>query len=63
MNACTTGSSEPSHVLTAMGVDADLAHSALRLTVGTDNDADQIARVSRLLPEIIERLRALSPVP
>ena len=62
-SACTTGSSEPSHVLTAMGVDADLAHSALRLTVGTDNDADQIARVSRLLPEIIERLRALSPVP
>ncbi len=61
-SACSTGSDEPSHVLTAMGVDDDLAHAALRLTLGTDNDAGQVARVSRVLPEIIDRLRALSPV-
>ena len=33
-SACTTGSLEPSHVLTAMGIDDDLAHASLRLTVG-----------------------------
>ena len=61
-SACTTGSAEPSHVLTAMGVDADLAHSALRLTVGTDNTPAQIQRVVDILPPIVEHLRALAPV-
>ncbi|MEE9276814.1 MAG: aminotransferase class V-fold PLP-dependent enzyme, partial [Dehalococcoidia bacterium] len=61
-SACTTGSVEPSHVLTALGVDEELAHGAVRLTVGTDNDAEQIERVAQVLPQIIERLRALSPV-
>ena len=61
-SACTTGSTEPSHVLLAMGVDADLAHSAVRLTVGTDNDRAQMERVARVLPEIVERLRALAPI-
>jgi len=61
-SACTTGSVEISHVLEAMGVSEELAHGAIRLTVGTDNDAAQIERVARILPEAIERLRALSPV-
>ena len=61
-SACTTGSSEPSHVLTAMGVDSELAHSAVRLTLGTGNTAAQIDHVGRVLPEVIERLRALSPL-
>ena len=60
-SACSTGANEPSHVLTAMGIDADLAHSALRLSVGTDNDAAQIERVTTVLPGVIERLRALAP--
>ena len=61
-SACTTGSTEASHVLLAMGVDEDLARSAVRLTLGTENDEEQIARVGQVLPEVIERLRALSPV-
>lgn len=61
-SACSTGANEPSHVLTAMGVDPDLAHSALRLTVGVGNDLEQMERVGRLLPEIIARLRALAPL-
>ena len=61
-SACTTGSSEPSHVLTAMGVDSDLAHSALRLTLGQGTTQAQVDRVGRVLPEAIERLRALSPI-
>ena len=60
-SACTTGSSEPSHDLTAMGIDSDLAHSTVRFTVGTDNDSNQISHVGKIVPEIIERLRALSP--
>lgn len=59
-SACTTGALEPSHVLTAMGIDRDLAHSALRLTVGIDNTDDQIDHVLAVLPGIVSRLRALA---
>ncbi len=59
-SACTTGSLEPSHVLTAMGIDADLAHASLRLTVGKDNTDAQIDRVLDTLPAIVGRLRALA---
>jgi cysteine desulfurase len=60
-SACTTGSLEPSHVLTAMGIDDDLAHASLRLTVGKGNTDEQIDYVLERLPEIVERLRALAP--
>ncbi len=59
-SACTTGSLEPSHVLTAMGIDSDLAHASLRLTLGQSNTEAQIDRVLDVLPGIVERLRALS---
>ena len=60
-SACTTGSLEPSHVLTAMGIDDDLAHASLRLTVGKGNTDAQIDYVLEQLPAIVERLRALAP--
>lgn len=60
-SACTTGALEPSHVLTAMGIDPDLAHASLRLTVGKDNTEEQIEYVLDKLPEIVGRLRALAP--
>ncbi|MBK6561210.1 MAG: cysteine desulfurase [Dehalococcoidia bacterium] len=59
-SACTTGALEPSHVLTAMGIDSDLAHASLRLTVGKDTSAPQIDRVLETLPAIVERLRSLA---
>lgn len=59
-SACTTGSLEPSHVLTAMGIDADLAHASLRLTVGKDNTDAQITHVIEVLPGIVARLRSLA---
>ena len=59
-SACTTGSTEPSHVLTAMGIEADLAHAALRITVGKDNTEEEIDRVLEVLPSIVARLRALA---
>ena len=59
-SACTTGALEPSHVLTAMGIDSDLAHASLRLTVGKSNTDEQIDRVLDVLPEVVARLRALA---
>jgi len=59
-SACTTGSLEPSHVLTAMGIDRDLAHASLRLTVGKGNTDEDIDRVLDVLPGIVARLRALA---
>jgi cysteine desulfurase len=59
-SACTTGSVEPSHVLLAMGVDRELAHAALRLTLGNDNTDEQVDRVLDTLPEIVSRLRSLA---
>lgn len=59
-SACTTGALEPSHVLTAMGIDSDLAHASLRLTVGKDTSAAEIDHVLQTLPAIVSRLRALA---
>lgn len=59
-SACTTGALEPSHVLTAMGIDPDLAHASLRLTVGKDTTHEDIDRVLDVLPEIVDRLRGLA---
>jgi cysteine desulfurase len=60
-SACTSGSLEPSHVLTAMGVAAELARGSLRLTVGKDNTMEEIDYLLEVLPGIVSRLRALSP--
>ena len=61
-SACSTGSTEPSHVLTAIGVDTDTAHSAVRLSLGQSNTLEQVQRLAGTIPEIVGRLRALSPV-
>ena len=61
-SACTSGSLDPSHVLMAIGLTHEWAHGSLRLTVGdftTDEDIDYILEK---LPQIIERLRMLSPL-
>lgn len=62
-SACTTGSVEPSHVLVAMGVPAELARGSLRFTFGRDNTDADVDRVLEALPPIVQRLRALSPLP
>jgi len=61
-SACHSGSTEPSHVLMAMGLDKNAARASLRFSLmktATDADVDQILRI---VPEAVERLRALSPV-
>ncbi len=61
-SACHSGSTEPSHVLMAMGLDKNAARASLRfslLRTATDEDVDHVLRV---VPEAVEHLRALSPV-
>lgn len=61
-SACTSGATEPSHVLTAMGIDPYIARGAIRLSLGRSTTREQIDRLLAILPPIIERLRSLSPV-
>jgi len=60
-SACTTGSLEPSHVLTAMGVKLIRARGSIRFSLGIYNTDADIDHVLRHLPGIISRLRAISP--
>jgi len=59
-SACTTGATEPSHVLRAIGVPEAAIAGSLRLTVGRDNTAAQSDTVLTLLPDLIAHLRANS---
>lgn len=60
-SACSSGSSEPSHVLLAMGIPGDLCQSALRFSLGHDNTREEIDYVIEILPGIVARLREMSP--
>ncbi|MEE8369674.1 MAG: aminotransferase class V-fold PLP-dependent enzyme, partial [Dehalococcoidia bacterium] len=60
-SACTSGSLEPSHVLTAMGLPLELARGSLRLTVGKDTTSEEVDYLLEVLPGIVSRLRSLSP--
>ena len=57
-SACASGSLEPSHVLSAMGLSPDRARSSVRFSLGRDNTAEEIDRVLAVLPPIVEDLRA-----
>lgn len=61
-SACTSGSLDPSHVLIAMGLDHQLAHGSLRMTLGVDNTEEEIDYVLEVMPEIVARLRSMSSV-
>ena len=61
-SACTTGNSEPSHVLRAMGLSDERCRASLRLTVGRDNAADEIDEVVNVLAETVARVRELAGV-
>lgn len=61
-SACTSGSLDPSHVLLAMGLTHEIAHGSLRLSLGRDNTEADVDLVLQELPEIVERLRAMSPL-
>ncbi|MFZ1948296.1 MAG: cysteine desulfurase NifS [bacterium] len=62
-SACTSGSLEPSHVLLAMGLPAEIAHGSLRLSLGRGTTEEEIDKVIAALPPIVEKLRAMSAFP
>ena len=61
-SACTSGSLEPSHVLTAMGIDPADTQGSVRFSLGRDNTKEDIDYVLSVLPPIIKRLRDMSPL-
>lgn len=60
-SACSSGTLEPSHVLKAMGVPLVLAQSAIRFSLGRENTGEEIEETVRVLREVVERLRRMSP--
>jgi len=61
-SACSSGSLEPSHVLTAMGVSHELANGAIRFSLGRGTTEDDIDKLMGILTTSVTRLRELSPL-
>jgi cysteine desulfurase len=60
--ACSSGAIEPSHVLVAMGLRTDQARASIRFSLGKQTVAEEIDVALALVPEVVARLRELSPV-
>jgi cysteine desulfurase len=56
-SACSAGSLEPSHVISALGVEKRLANSLVRFSLGKGSTAEEVARVEEILPEVVKRAR------
>jgi len=61
-SACTSGSLDPSHVLLAIGLPHEIAHGSLRLTLSEKNTMEEIDFVIGKIKEIVQQLRAMSPL-
>jgi len=61
-SACSSTSLEPSHVLLAIGLKPEEAHGSLRLTLGRENTKEDVDYVVSVLPEIVNKLRMISPL-
>ncbi|EHQ53637.1 cysteine desulfurase NifS [Ectothiorhodospira sp. PHS-1] len=60
-SACTSGSLEPSHVMRAMGIPYTAAHGSVRFSLSRYNTRAEIDRVIDVMPDIVARLRKMSP--
>jgi cysteine desulfurase len=60
-SACSTGSTEPSHVLLGMGIPPELCQSALRISLGRENTEEDIDYALDIIPDVVRRLREMSP--
>ena len=60
-SACTSGSLDPSHVLTAMGLPYTILHGSIRFSLSRFTTEEEIQHVVAVMPGIVEKLRAISP--
>lgn len=61
-SACTSGSLDPSHVLLSLGLVHEVAHGSLRLSFGEEFTQQDVDYILEVLPQIVERLRTMSPM-
>jgi cysteine desulfurase len=61
-SACSSSSLEPSHVLLALGLSSEQAHGSLRFTLGKWTTEEEIGQVLEVLPRVVAKLRAMSPL-
>ncbi len=61
-SACSSGSTEPSHVLLALGIPPQQAYGSLRFTLGKWTVEEDIDKVLEVLPRVVAKLRAMSPL-
>jgi len=61
-SACTSKTLQPSHVLTSIGLPHEDAHGSLVFTLGKQNKAEDVDYTLSVLPDVVKRLRALSPL-
>ena len=61
-SACSSNSLEPSHVLLSIGIPHEKAHGSLRLSLSHDNTEEDVDYILEVLPKVVERLRAMSPI-
>ena len=59
-SACASGDGNPSHVIMATKNDAEIAHSSVRFSLGTDTTASDLEQVMKYLPPIVKRLQGIS---
>ena len=60
-SACSSGSTEPSHVLLGMGIEPERCQSALRISLGRENTEEDIDYALDIIPDVVGRLREMSP--
>ena len=59
--ACSSGATEPSHVLTAMGLSGDEARGSIRFSLGKQNTEEEVDEVLAQVPGVVAKLREISP--
>jgi cysteine desulfurase len=61
-SACAAKTLQPSHVLLALGLQPEDAHGSLMATLGKENTQEEVDKVKSLMPDIVKRLRDMSPL-